>query len=89
MSAEELAKLVCREAEAHAEILVEGEAAAAETEATAEDTPVEHVRRLSEDGASAARLQRASADVREALKEENEEKAARALRSVCAAEKPE
>lgn len=55
MSAEELAKLVCREAEAHAEILVEGEAAAAETEATAEDTPVEHVRRLSEDGAYAAR----------------------------------
>ena len=89
VSAEELAKLVCREAEAHAEILVEGEAAAAETEATAEDTPVEHVRRLSEDGAYAARLQRASADVREALKEENEEKAARALRSVCAAGEPE
>ena len=90
VSAEELAKLVCREADAHAEVLVEGEAAAAETEAaTAEDTPVEHVRRLSEDGAYAARLQRASAVVREALKEENEEKAARALRSVCAAEKPE
>lgn len=89
VSAEELAKLVCREAEAHAEILVEGEAAAAETEATAEDTAVEHVRRLSEDGAYAARLQRASAVVREALKEENEEKAARALRGVCAEEKPE
>ena len=90
VSAEELAKLVCREADAHAEVSVEGEAAAAETEAaTAEDTPVEHVRRLSEDGAYAARLQRASAVIREALKEENEEKAARALRSVCAAEKPE
>lgn len=90
VSAEELAKLVCREADAHAEVSVEGEAAAAETEAaTAEDTPVEHVRRLSEDGAYAARLQRASAVVREALKEENEEKAARALRSVCAAGEPE
>ena len=89
VSAEELAKLVCREADVHAEVSVEGEAAAAETEATAEDTAVEHVRRLSEDGAYAARLQRASAVVREALKEENEEKAARALRSVCAAEKPE
>ena len=30
-TAEELAKLVCREADAHAEVSVEGEAAAAET----------------------------------------------------------
>lgn len=91
VSAEELAKLVCREADAHVEVQVEVEAAPtdAEAAATAADTAVEHVRRLAEDDAYTECLRRAAEGVFEALKEENEEKAARALRSVCAAGEPE
>lgn len=87
VSAEELAKLVCREAETRAEVSVEGEIAAAEAEAASmtADTAVEHVRQLVEDGTYAARLQPVSARIQEALNEQNEEKAAQALRSVCTA----
>lgn len=85
VSAEELAKLVCRETDARAEVLTEGEAVVAEAEAETTDAVIEHVRRLSEDGAYAARLQSVTLRVREALNEGNEEKAAQALRSVCAA----
>lgn len=88
VSAEELAKLVCREADAHAEVQVEGEAASNDAEAAA-DTAVEHVRRLAEDDAYTECLRRAAEGAFEALKEENEEKAVRALRSVCTAGEPE
>lgn len=88
VSAEELAKLVCREADAHAEVQVEGEAAPNDAEAAA-DTAVEHVRRLAEDDAYTECLRRAAEGAFEALKEENEEKAVRALRSVCTAGEPE
>lgn len=90
VSAEELAKLVCWEMDTHGKISVEGEISAAEAEtSTAEDTPVEHVRRLLGDDTYGAHLLNASACIREALNEENEEKALQVLRSVCKAGEPE